>query len=64
MFDAAILLDPTQISGRQAVILRGVFTCGVQAILRDGGTHLPALTVIWTVLREAWRREHRDHGYE
>jgi hypothetical protein len=60
--DAAFLLNPAQISESQAVIFLGVLTCGLQAMLRDGGAHLLALTGVWTILRETLCRQHRDQG--
>jgi hypothetical protein len=64
IIDAAFLLDPTHISGCQAVIFRCVFPCGLKAMLRDGGTHLLALTGIRAILRVTLCREQRDEGYD
>jgi hypothetical protein len=41
--NAAGLLDVLQIGEAQAVILHGVLARVLQAVLRDGGTHLLAL---------------------
>ena len=62
--DAAVLLDPAQVGLRQAVVLGGVLACRLKTVLRDGGADLLALTVIRSVLRETWCREHRDEGYD
>jgi hypothetical protein len=45
-------------------MFRSVFACGQQAILRDGGTHLLALTGVWSALRVGWWREHCDQAYD
>jgi len=45
MTNAAALLDRAQIDLGQAVIFPRVFARGLQAVLRDGGTHLIALTI-------------------
>jgi hypothetical protein len=42
--NAAALLNVAQIGESQAVIRHGVFACVLQAMLRDGSTHLIALT--------------------
>jgi hypothetical protein len=42
--NTAGLLDRAQISAGQTVMLHRVFACGLQAMLRDGSTHLIALT--------------------
>jgi hypothetical protein len=64
IIDAAVLLDPTEISEGQAVVFHGVFACGLQAMLRDGCTHLFALTSVWPTLRVTLCRQQRDHGYD
>jgi hypothetical protein len=64
IIDAALLLDPTDISEAQAVIFHGVFTCGLKAMLRDGCTHLFALTSVWPTMRVTLCRQQRDHGYD
>jgi len=62
IFYAAVLLDPTKISGCQAIVFHRVLTCSLQAMLHDGCTNLVALTCVWTALRLTLCRQHRVHG--
>jgi hypothetical protein len=62
--DAAVLLDPAEIGEGQAVIFHGMFACGLEAMLRDGCTHLIALTRCWPTLRVTLGRQQRDRGYD
>jgi hypothetical protein len=48
--DTAGLLDPAQITRAQTVICGGVLACSLEAMLRDGGTNLIALTARWSAL--------------
>ena len=48
--NTAALLNRAQIGSGQVVMFHRVFACGLQTMLRDGSTHLIALTGCWAIL--------------
>lgn len=60
--DFTLLFNPPQISVCQAIILNGMLTCSLQAVLCNGPTDLLALTRVWPLLGLTLYCQQGDHG--